>query len=359
MGGIIVIDFIDMNKSEHRQQLYDHMREIMANDRARHNILPLSKFGLMQITRQRVRPALDITTTERCPSCYGKGEVQPSLLFTDTLREKIDYIVSVLGLKNFIMYVHPFVDAYIKKGLFTSLYGKWRRQFGRCFKILPDQSLAYLEYKVFDEKRNELNLHDDKDCGASSSDKKENKAQTRGSDDVNDDKKENSEAKTPSENKKRRKKNKAQNAEKQESATEQYVETTEVAPTDAATENDAKTTEEITADNTAPSQPKPRKPKRAPKAPKADNQEDSASADEIVTNREDNVTAESSEIPEKIRQPKPRRTRRPAQKAENEPTDEETQTGKIKIDLFDMPPALPPADPPSPATDNGQQSNEE
>ena len=74
-------------KSEHRQKLYEHMREIMATDRARHNILPLSKFGLMQITRQRVRPALDITTAEECPSCFG-GKVQPSLLFTDLLREK-------------------------------------------------------------------------------------------------------------------------------------------------------------------------------------------------------------------------------------------------------------------------------
>lgn len=87
MGGIIVVDFIDMAKPEHRQQLYDHMREIMANDRARHNILPLSKFGLMQITRQRVRPVLDIHVSEKCPSCLGKGEVQPSILFTDTLRE--------------------------------------------------------------------------------------------------------------------------------------------------------------------------------------------------------------------------------------------------------------------------------
>lgn len=106
MGGIIVVDFIDMAKAEHRQELYDHMREIMANDRARHNILPLSKFGLMQITRQRVRPALDITTTETCPSCFGKGEVQPSLLFTDTLREKIDYLINILQVKDFIVYVH-------------------------------------------------------------------------------------------------------------------------------------------------------------------------------------------------------------------------------------------------------------
>lgn len=116
MGGIIVIDFIDMNKSEHRQALYDHMREIMANDRARHNILPLSKFGLMQITRQRVRPALDITTSETCPSCFGKGEIQPSLLFTDKLEEKLDYLVNHLKIGKFTMYIHPFVDAYIKKG---------------------------------------------------------------------------------------------------------------------------------------------------------------------------------------------------------------------------------------------------
>ncbi len=180
MGGIIVIDFIDMNKSEHRQQLYDHMREIMANDRARHNILPLSKFGLMQITRQRVRPALDITTTETCPSCFGKGEVQPSLLFTDTLREKLDYLVNVLGVKNFVMYVHPFVEAYIKRGLFNSLYRRWRSDLGRNFKVMADESLAYLQYKVLDKDRNEINLRDEKDEGSSSTTKLKNKEKNRG-----------------------------------------------------------------------------------------------------------------------------------------------------------------------------------
>lgn len=182
MGGIIVIDFIDMNKSEHRQQLYDHMREIMANDRARHNILPLSKFGLMQITRQRVRPALDITTTETCPSCFGKGEVQPSLLFTDTLREKLDYLVNGLGVKNFVMYVHPFVEAYIKRGLFNSLYRRWRSDLGRNFKVMADESLAYLQYKVLDKDRNEINLRDEKDEGSSSTTKLKNKEKNRGAD---------------------------------------------------------------------------------------------------------------------------------------------------------------------------------
>lgn len=180
MGGIIVVDFIDMAKAEHRQELYDHMREIMANDRARHNILPLSKFGLMQITRQRVRPALDITTTETCPSCFGKGEVQPSLLFTDTLREKIDYLINILQVKDFIVYVHPFVDAYIKRGIFSSLYGRWRRSMGRCFKVMPDESLAYLQYRVLDKDRNEINLREEKDSGSSSTEKTKNKARNRG-----------------------------------------------------------------------------------------------------------------------------------------------------------------------------------
>ena len=170
LGGIIVIDFIDMAQAEHRQALYDHMREVMSNDRARHNILPLSKFGLMQITRQRVRPALDIVTSEACPSCYGKGEVQSSLLFTDRLREKLEYCVNHLKINNFIMYVHPFVDAYIKKGLISE-YRRWKMQIGGKFKVLPDQSLAYLEYKVFDRDKNEIDLKEEKDTNSSSSKK--------------------------------------------------------------------------------------------------------------------------------------------------------------------------------------------
>lgn len=177
MGGIIVIDFIDMNKAEHRQTLYEHMREVMANDRTRHNILPLSKFGLMQITRQRVRPALDITTTETCPSCFGKGEIQPSLLFTDTLKEKIDYLTNHLNVNGFVMYVHPFVDAYIKKGL-ISLYRRWRMETGKKFKIMPDQSLAYLQYRVVGPDHNEIDLREEKDVNSSAS-KSKNRAKNR------------------------------------------------------------------------------------------------------------------------------------------------------------------------------------
>lgn len=180
IGGIIVIDFIDMAKQDHRQQLYAHMRELMQKDRARHNILPLSKFGLMQITRQRVRPALDIVTAETCPSCGGKGEVQPSLLFTDVLKDKIDYLVNSLHINNFIMYVHPFVDAYLKKGI-ISTYWRWKKEYGRKFKILPDQTLTYLQYRVIDKDKNEIDLKEEKDT--SSSTKKERRFHSNKGDD--------------------------------------------------------------------------------------------------------------------------------------------------------------------------------
>lgn len=182
MGGIIVVDFIDMAKGENRQQLYEHMRTLMESDRARHNILPLSKFGLMQITRQRVRPDLEIETAEKCPSCGGKGEVESSILFTDTLREKLDYCINTLGHKGFVMYVHPYVDAYIKKGLFTSIYRSWRSEFGKKFKIEPDQSLAYLQYKVIGSDKQLIDLHEEKDV-ASSATKNKRKAKTRVADD--------------------------------------------------------------------------------------------------------------------------------------------------------------------------------
>lgn len=180
MGGIIVVDFIDMAKAEHRQELYDHMREIMANDRARHNILPLSKFGLMQITRQRVRPVLDIHTEETCPSCYGRGEVQPSLLFTDTLYEKIENLVQNMKMSNFIMYVHPYVEGYLKRGWVMSIYSKWRRKLGNNFKIVADQSLAYLQYRVVDSKGKELDLKEAKDMNAATPEKREEKVRKRG-----------------------------------------------------------------------------------------------------------------------------------------------------------------------------------
>lgn len=160
IGGIIVIDFIDMTESEHRNQLITKMLELMANDRAKHNILPLSKFGLMQITRQRVRPEMEISTVETCPTCFGKGEIRPSILFTDTLRMKISYLVKDLKVKNFTLHVHPYVAAFINKGL-ISLKNQWRWRYGRGVKIIPNQNLAFLEYHFYNNEREEIDMKQD------------------------------------------------------------------------------------------------------------------------------------------------------------------------------------------------------
>ena len=160
MGGIIVIDYIDMMEPDNRQKLYDRMKELMAQDRARHNILPLSKFGLMQITRQRVRPALDINTSEDCPTCYGKGTIRPSILFTDRLEDKISYLVHKLKVKKFSLHVHPFIAAFINKGFF-SLKWQWRCKYAFRFKLIPNQSLAFLEYKFYDGNNSEIDLKEE------------------------------------------------------------------------------------------------------------------------------------------------------------------------------------------------------
>ena len=160
MGGIIVVDFIDMDKSENRQKLYERMTENMEHDRAKHNILPLSKFGLMQITRQRVRPATNLEVEESCPVCNGKGKIQPSVLFTETLESKIETMVKTIGLKRFKLHVHPFVASYIKKGIF-SLYRKWQMRYGIGIRVIPDQRLAYLEYHFYDKAGNEVDMKEE------------------------------------------------------------------------------------------------------------------------------------------------------------------------------------------------------
>ena len=149
MGGIIVVDFIDMNLAEDRQMLYERMCKNMQKDRARHNILPLSKFGLMQITRQRVRPAMDVNVEEACPTCNGSGKIKSSILFTDQLEGKIDQLVNKIGIKKFYLHVHPYVAAFINKGA-ISMKWKWRIKYGWGVHIIPSQKLAYLQYEFYD-----------------------------------------------------------------------------------------------------------------------------------------------------------------------------------------------------------------
>ena len=157
MGGIIVIDFIDMQSNENKQILFDKMKELMSNDRAKHNILPLTRFGLMQITRQRVRPEMNITTDEKCPACNGSGEVRPSVLLTDDIERSLSFILDKVKTRKLVLNVHPFLAAYLKKG-FMPVYRKWNRKYGISLKVQALTSYNMLEYHFFDRHENEIDL---------------------------------------------------------------------------------------------------------------------------------------------------------------------------------------------------------
>lgn len=160
MGGIIVVDFIDMNLAEDRQMLYERMCKNMQKDRARHNILPLSKFGLMQITRQRVRPAIDVNVEETCPTCFGRGKIKSSILFTDQLESKIDRLVNKIGVRKFYLHVHPYVAAYINQGL-VSLKRKWQMKYGLGVNVVPSQKMAFLQYEFYDRNKEFIDMKEE------------------------------------------------------------------------------------------------------------------------------------------------------------------------------------------------------
>jgi ribonuclease G len=160
MGGIIIVDFIDMKLPEDRQLLYERMCKNMQKDRARHNILPLSKFGLMQITRQRVRPVMEVRVDETCPTCLGKGTIKSSFLFTDVLEEKIAKLTGELGIRSFVLHVHPYVAAYINQGLF-SLKLRWQMKYGLGVRVMPNQRLAFLQYEFYTSDGEEIDMKDE------------------------------------------------------------------------------------------------------------------------------------------------------------------------------------------------------
>jgi ribonuclease G len=150
MGGIIVIDFIDMHKGENKQKLFDRMKVVMSKDKTKHNILPLSKFGLMQITRQRVRPEMHIETAESCPTCAGTGKIQSAILFPDILKTEIEALVEQEKLKKITVEVHPFVAAYLTNG-FKSIAKQWRREMKCKVIIEPSSTFTYLEFRALNE----------------------------------------------------------------------------------------------------------------------------------------------------------------------------------------------------------------
>ena len=149
LGGIIVVDFIDMHLGENRTKLYEHMKELMAQDRAKHNILPLSKFGLMQITRQRVRPEMQVDTQEKCPVCRGSGEVAPTLILDDQIEGKLALIAVTKAHRHLTLKAHPYIAAFLNQG-FLSKRWRWGRKYRCRLKVIPISSYHFLEFHFFD-----------------------------------------------------------------------------------------------------------------------------------------------------------------------------------------------------------------
>lgn len=157
MGGIIVIDFIDMHDLQNRKKLYEVMKDEMLKDRAKHTILPVNKFGLLQITRQRVRPETKIDIREKCPVCDGTGKIRPSVLIIDELENNIKYLNQEQNYKELTLAVHPFIYAYLTKGL-ISLKTKWRYKHHVKLKVQSFASFHFTEFQFFDKQGVEINL---------------------------------------------------------------------------------------------------------------------------------------------------------------------------------------------------------
>jgi ribonuclease G len=155
MGGIIVVDFIDMSKAENRRKLFNHLREEMKDDRAKHKILPPSKFGLIQITRQRVRPEMAIKTREENPIGNGK-EVEAPIVLVEKIKHDLDLIMQK-DYKKVTLNTHPFIAAYLTKG-FPSIRSKWYFEHKKWVKILPRDAYTYLEYHFLDKNGKKIKL---------------------------------------------------------------------------------------------------------------------------------------------------------------------------------------------------------
>lgn len=158
MGGIIVIDFIDMDHAINRKKLYDTLCEEMRRDKARHTVLPLSKFCLMQITRQRIRPVVDVEVSELCPTCQGSGKIKSSVSVINNIRNDVKFLSQEQNEKNLTLITHPFVHAYLTKGFFKKPYYKLQKDFGVKLHIKSANDLAVTEYNFINSSGDKIEL---------------------------------------------------------------------------------------------------------------------------------------------------------------------------------------------------------
>ena len=155
MGGIVIVDFIDMDDQTHRNELHKYMQELMASDRAKHNVLPLTKFGLMQITRQRIRPVTKIDTQETCPLCHGSGKIVSSVIIDEQIERELGDIISGKGVKKFILKTGPILGAYLSRG-WNSYIKRWQKKYNCKIKLVEVTDFSVLQFEFYNEKEEKL-----------------------------------------------------------------------------------------------------------------------------------------------------------------------------------------------------------
>ena len=156
MGGIVIVDFIDMELGDHKNALHKYMQELMEADRAKHNVLPLTKFGLMQITRQRIRPVTEINTMEQCPVCHGTGKIHSSVVIDEEIERKIAFYVIEKGVRSIVLKTSPILGAYLKRGLFNSFISRWRKRYKVKLELQEVTDFTVLQHEMFNEKGDKL-----------------------------------------------------------------------------------------------------------------------------------------------------------------------------------------------------------
>ena len=156
MGGIIIVDFIDMESTDHKNALHKYMQDLMESDRSKHNVLPLTKFGLMQITRQRIRPVTEINTTETCPLCHGTGKIRSSAVIDEEIERKLAFYVGEKGFKALTLKTSPILGAYLKRGWFSSYLSKWRKKYKCRIDLVEISDFHVLQNEFFTENGDRL-----------------------------------------------------------------------------------------------------------------------------------------------------------------------------------------------------------
>lgn len=157
MGGIICVDFIDMHSRENNKLLHNKLKDLLKEDKAKHSLIPPSKFGVVEITRQRVRPVTNIETTEVCPACNGSGKIQASLMYADEIENELSYLLLDKKESKVSLHVHPYLEGYFKKGLNSKRF-QWFRKYKKWIPVVADSNMHIMEHKFFNAKDEQIEI---------------------------------------------------------------------------------------------------------------------------------------------------------------------------------------------------------